>query len=284
MVSQRPLPTASARARSSSISASSRASSASLALPAVSATATALSRPAAVSAKVRRSSRIRSANLARIWRWTSSRSDARRPSVSKRTSSTNAARNARACCRRSASCRRRSLEDLLATEHRRHAERRRPDDRRPQQRAQHPEHLDPDARAADDPETCHQARLGAALEGRPALPPPPPRIAQNRSGCSSALAVTQPAVRCHDLGRDERIDRQAVLAHEPADAAAQCQTRRCRRCPHRRTAWQARGHPRQSLYSPAVSPGCAQARRRSGSMWRPFIALRSSRIPPWVVP
>ena len=69
--------------------------------------------PAALSAKVRRSSRIRSANRARIWRWTSSSSDARRPSASNRTSSTKPATNERACCRRSASWRRRSLRTCL---------------------------------------------------------------------------------------------------------------------------------------------------------------------------
>ena len=39
-----------------------------------------------------------------------------------------------------------------------------------------------------------------------------------------------------------------------------------------------------AVYSPAVRPGCAQASRRSGSMWRPFIPLRSRTIPPSVVP
>ena len=39
-----------------------------------------------------------------------------------------------------------------------------------------------------------------------------------------------------------------------------------------------------AVYSPAVRPGCAQASRRSGSMWRPFIAPRSRTIPPSFVP
>ena len=51
--------------------------------------------------------------------------------------------------------------------------------------------------------------------------PPPPRSAQNRSGWSSArhdLAVGE-----HDLGADQRVDRQPVVAHQPADAAAERQ-------------------------------------------------------------
>ena len=58
-------------------------------------------------------------------------------------------RNERACWRRSASCRRRSIEDLLATEDRRDPDRRRTDDRGAEQRPEHPEHLDADRRAAD---------------------------------------------------------------------------------------------------------------------------------------
>ena len=39
-----------------------------------------------------------------------------------------------------------------------------------------------------------------------------------------------------------------------------------------------------TVYSDAVSPACAHASRRSGSMWRPFMAPRSRTIPPSFVP
>ncbi len=37
------------------------------------------------------------------------------------------------------------------------------------------------------------------------------------------------------------------------------------------------------VYSIAVRPGCAQAMRRSTSMWSPFIWLRSRTMPPSTV-
>ena len=51
--------------------------------------------------------------------------------------------------------------------------------------------------------------------------PPPPRIAQNRSGWVSASTRRSCAVRGHDVRGEERVDGQAVLAHEVADAAAE---------------------------------------------------------------
>ncbi len=51
--------------------------------------------------------------------------------------------------------------------------------------------------------------------------PPPPRSAQNRSGCSSALAVTKRAVGEHHVGREQVVDRQPVPAGQIADPAAQ---------------------------------------------------------------
>ncbi len=95
------------------------------------------SRPAALSANVRRSSRMRSANRARICRWTSSSSDARRPSASNRTSSTNPAdERARLlpAVRQLAAA---LAEDLLATEHRDHPDDRRAHDGGPEQRPEH---------------------------------------------------------------------------------------------------------------------------------------------------
>ncbi len=51
--------------------------------------------------------------------------------------------------------------------------------------------------------------------------PPPPRIAQNRSGWRLGVDVQQLAVGGDDVGGEQVVDRQAVLAHEVADAAAE---------------------------------------------------------------
>ena len=51
--------------------------------------------------------------------------------------------------------------------------------------------------------------------------PPPPRIAQNRSGCVSASTRSELAVGGDDLRGEQVVDGQAVLAHEEADAAAE---------------------------------------------------------------
>ena len=51
--------------------------------------------------------------------------------------------------------------------------------------------------------------------------PPPPRIAQNRSGCVSASTRQHLAVGGDDVGGEQVVDRQAVLARQVADAAAQ---------------------------------------------------------------
>jgi hypothetical protein len=51
--------------------------------------------------------------------------------------------------------------------------------------------------------------------------PPPPRSAQNRSGCSSADARTMLALGGDHLGGEQVVDGEPVLAHEPADAAAE---------------------------------------------------------------
>ena len=76
-------------------------------------------------------------------------------------------------------------------------------------------------------EHARRARSGPTRWARNSKPvttpksPPPPRSAQNRSGCSSALARTMLAVGEHDLGRRQRVDRQAVAAHQPAEPAAE---------------------------------------------------------------
>ena len=51
--------------------------------------------------------------------------------------------------------------------------------------------------------------------------PPPPRIAQNRSGSWSASTRRICAVGGDDLRGEQRVDGQAELAHEIADAAAE---------------------------------------------------------------
>ena len=51
--------------------------------------------------------------------------------------------------------------------------------------------------------------------------PPPPRIAQNRSGFSSALARTRSPLGEHDVGLEQVVDRQAALAGQVAEAAAE---------------------------------------------------------------
>ena len=51
--------------------------------------------------------------------------------------------------------------------------------------------------------------------------PPPPRIAQKRSGSSLGVDLENAAVGGHDLGAEQVVDRQTVLAHEVADAAAE---------------------------------------------------------------
>ena len=51
--------------------------------------------------------------------------------------------------------------------------------------------------------------------------PPPPRSAQNRSGCSSADARTTLPVGGDHLGGKQVVDGEPVLAHEEADAAAE---------------------------------------------------------------
>ena len=53
--------------------------------------------------------------------------------------------------------------------------------------------------------------------------PPPPRRPQNRSGCSVALARTDPAIRRDDRVRLDVVARQAELAGKPAHPATERQ-------------------------------------------------------------
>ena len=53
--------------------------------------------------------------------------------------------------------------------------------------------------------------------------PPPPRSAQNRSGCSLGAGGEHLAVGGDDLGGEQVVDRHAVAAHQPALTAAERQ-------------------------------------------------------------
>ena len=53
--------------------------------------------------------------------------------------------------------------------------------------------------------------------------PPPPRSAQNTSGWCVGVDREHLARRGDELDLAERIDGEALLAHEPADAAAECE-------------------------------------------------------------
>ena len=83
--------------------------------------------------------------------------------------------------------------------------------------------------------------------------PPPPRRAQNRSGFSSALARDERAVGQDDLGLEQVVDGQAVLAGEVADAAAEREAADAgggddpaRASPARARGWPRRRRPRCS--------------------------------------
>ena len=97
--------------------------------------------------------------------------------------------------------------------------------------------------------------------------PPPPRSAQNRSGSSSAFDDAHLAVGGDHLDLGDVVDGQAVLAHQPAEAAAQRQpgdagaSRPPRRwSPARRRWWP--GCTRSRSRRPAPGPGGGPDRRR----------------------
>ena len=111
--------------------------------------------------------------------------------------------------------------------------------------------------------------------------PPPPRIAQKRSGFSSSLAVTISPSRRHHVRGEEVVDRGAVLSHQPADAAAEREARdagvrddpadrrqpvraasRGRARPRARRPRRARCAPPDRPGSPSSARGRSRARRR----------------------
>ena len=114
--------------------------------------------------------------------------------------------------------------------------------------------------------------------------PPPPRSAQNRSGWCSASTRSELAVGGDDLGGEQVVDREAVLAHEEADAAAErdaADPDRARVAEPGREAVRAGGG---GVLAARSGPVSAQAVRRSGSISSARIAERSSTIPPSETP
>ena len=75
------------------------------------------------------------------------------------------------------------------------------------------------------PPRIHADRIEARTGSGSTTPklPPPPRTAQNRSGCSSSLAVMRRPSAVTISTATQGVDGQAVLADEPADAAAERQ-------------------------------------------------------------
>ena len=110
--------------------------------------------------------------------------------------------------------------------------------------------------------------------------PPPPRIAQKRSGFSSSLAVTNLAVGGHHVDGDEVVDRGPVLSRQPADTAAQGEARDpgVRDDPAYRRQSAKSCVSRSS--SPQSTPASALAVRATGSTLIPFIGERSITRPP----
>ena len=82
--------------------------------------------------------------------------------------------------------------------------------------------------------SCRPRAAGTGTGSTTPKLPPPPRIAQNRSGCVLGVHAEELAVGGHDLGGEQVVDREAVLADEVADAAAErdpadARPSRCRR-------------------------------------------------------
>ena len=112
--------------------------------------------------------------------------------------------------------------------------------------------------------------------------PPPPRSAHNRSGCALASTCEHLALRGHELGADQVVGREPVLAHQPAEAAAE------RQAGDAGARDRAAGDREPVLAGGGVelAPGHAAARAsrspRSGSTAIAFISARSIITPPSV--
>ena len=109
--------------------------------------------------------------------------------------------------------------------------------------------------------------------------PPPPRIAQKRSGSCSASTAQVPAVRGHDLGGEQAVDRQAVLADEVADAAAEREAADPDRAGVAEPVASRARRPRGDLAARSA-PSRPTRSVRSGSSASPRMRARSSTMPP----
>ena len=93
----------------------------------------------------------------------------------------------------------------------------------------------------------------------------------------------QPAVGGHDLDRDEGVDGQAVLAHEPADAAAEGQAGDPDAAGVAERGRETVRRDRRGVLAGGQA-GLGPGEAALASMWRPFMALRSRTMPPSTVP
>ena len=109
--------------------------------------------------------------------------------------------------------------------------------------------------------------------------PPPPRSAPEQIGVLVVVRDDDLAVGRHDVGREEVVAGEAVLALEPAAAAAGREAGDARR----RDAPAGDGEPEllrlSDRTSPQLTPPCARAVRCSGSTRTPFRSRRSSTMP-----
>ena len=113
--------------------------------------------------------------------------------------------------------------------------------------------------------------------------PPPPRSAQNRSGSRFGVDRTERAVGGDDVGGEQVVDGQAVLAHQPAEPAAEGQAGDA----GVRHGAAGRGQAERLRLAVELAPQhAALARRRAavGSTRMPFIGARSMTRPPSLVP
>ena len=109
--------------------------------------------------------------------------------------------------------------------------------------------------------------------------PPPPRMAQKRSGCGVGVSAQEAAIGCHNVGGKQIIDGEAILADEVADAAAQGQPADADGAGVAEAGGEAVGAA-AFVYSPAVSPVSAQAVRCLVSMSSARMSARSRTMPP----
>ena len=86
-------------------------------------------------------------------------------------------------------------------------------------------------RMGDQPAGDHRRRDAARYVNVVAMPklPPPPRSAQKRSGSDASVTSTHVAVGVHELDREQVVGGEAVLRHQPAEAAAERQSGDARR-------------------------------------------------------